>query len=149
MQGICRTARSCQKTGWWRRRELNPWPPQCHCGALPTELRPQPFLRNYAPRCYRPPPRLSIGACSCGAPLHQHLQLAHVAHGSTTTPKMPSALQTNRIEISAPIYATIYRQTCCNPICRFLNPVRFAETHVFESLRAFVTSPRSVCLDPI
>ena len=27
---------------WWRRRELNPRPPQCHCGALPTELRPQP-----------------------------------------------------------------------------------------------------------
>src|ERR1700729_1345598 len=47
------------KIGWWRRRELNPWPPQCHCGALPTELRPQPFLGNSAPRCYRPPQRLS------------------------------------------------------------------------------------------
>ncbi len=26
--------------GWWSRRESNPRPPQCDCGALPTELRP-------------------------------------------------------------------------------------------------------------
>ena len=25
---------------WWSRGESNPRPPQCHCGALPTELRP-------------------------------------------------------------------------------------------------------------
>ena len=25
---------------WWSIRESNPWPPQCHCGALPTALMP-------------------------------------------------------------------------------------------------------------
>ncbi len=31
----------CQKINWWSRRESNPRPPECHSGALPTELRPR------------------------------------------------------------------------------------------------------------
>ncbi len=31
--------RKCPKK--WSRRGSNPWPPACHAGALPAELRPQ------------------------------------------------------------------------------------------------------------
>ena len=31
--------------GWWSLRGSNSRPPQCHCGALPTELRPHPERR--------------------------------------------------------------------------------------------------------
>ena len=29
-----------KKEKWWSRLGSNQRPPQCHCGALPTELRP-------------------------------------------------------------------------------------------------------------
>ena len=39
----CSTAelnvQSCKRK-WWSQRESNPWPLQCHCSALPTELWP-------------------------------------------------------------------------------------------------------------
>ena len=36
---------STQNCYWWSRQGSNLRPPQCHCGALPTELRPQPECR--------------------------------------------------------------------------------------------------------
>ena len=32
---------------WWRRRGLNPRPPDCEPGALPAELRPHAILLLY------------------------------------------------------------------------------------------------------
>ena len=40
---VQRTAKfSTQLSLWWRVGELNSRPPECHSGALPTELTPQP-----------------------------------------------------------------------------------------------------------
>jgi hypothetical protein len=33
---------SARCSGWWSRQGSNLRHPQCHCGALPTELRPHP-----------------------------------------------------------------------------------------------------------
>lgn len=41
---------------WWRRRGLNPRPPRCERGALPTELLPHleaPYSPRSAPRCQK------------------------------------------------------------------------------------------------
>ena len=37
---------SARCENWWSRQGSNLRPPQCHCGALPTELRPQPECAN-------------------------------------------------------------------------------------------------------
>src|SRR5262249_13116925 len=51
-------SRSPKGEGWWRRGELKPWPPQCDCGALPTELRPHRNGRDVG--------RRSAGCQDCG-----------------------------------------------------------------------------------
>ncbi len=124
------------RVGWWRRRELNPWPPQCHCGALPTELRPQPFLRDVAERCYRPPPRLSNVPCASALPF------------STTAlyPQIGFVSQTNRIQIYTPIAGTYSFSACYSRIIDNSNPVRFAETHVFTACRPVAEQASSLPL---
>ena len=43
-----------EREGWWRRRGLNPRPPRCERGALPTELLPHLAVSHslrFDPRC--------------------------------------------------------------------------------------------------
>ena len=39
-EAVCRSIRNPQSRSWWSRWDLNPRPPGCKPGALPTELRP-------------------------------------------------------------------------------------------------------------
>src|SRR4030066_703806 len=44
------------REGWWRRRGLNPRPPRCERGALPTELLPHlegHYFLRFDPRCQK------------------------------------------------------------------------------------------------
>jgi hypothetical protein len=135
MQGFWKPARTGLKRGWWRRRELNPWPPQCHCGALPTELRPQPFLRHFAQRCYRPLPRLSNEPCASSDLSSTALCAEHwPSQKHEAAREHCLSWKTNRIQIYAPTAGTYSFSACYNRIYKVCNPVRFAETHVFTAL---------------